>query len=97
MFIPRVSGNQAEPFGAALYISPKIRRTLFTQLYLYGKESDNFKIVYQDTQNIQLGLALYNGRLVGPIKIWEMNYPENLEPSKWYYGNELPDINVMGA
>ena len=94
MFIPRVSGNQAEPFGAALYLSPKIRRTLFSQLYLYGKESDNFKIVYQDTQNVPLGLALYNGHLMGPIKIWEMGYPEGLEPSEWYYGNELPDPSV---
>ena len=97
MILPRVNGNQNEPFGAAIWISPKIRRTLFTQLYLYGVESENFKLVYDDSAQFfphGLSLGVYNGRLIGPQKIWEMSYPQGLEPSEFYYSNELPDERV---
>jgi len=97
MILPRVNGNQNEPFGAAIWISPKIRRTLFTQLYLYGVESENFKLVYDDSAQFfpeGLSLGVYNGRLIGPQKIWEMNYPKGLEPSEFYYSNVLPDERV---
>tara|TARA_Y100000310_G_scaffold344360_1_gene456732 strand:- start:6712 stop:9342 length:2631 start_codon:yes stop_codon:yes gene_type:complete len=99
VLIPRFTGNQFEPVGAGLYVSSKIRRTVFTHLFLYGEKSGNFRVVYDDSgKDVNTApLMVYNGRLVGPLKIWEINYPSGLKPSDWYYGNELPDPNVMAA
>ncbi len=92
ILIPRFTGDQAENIGAALYVSPKVRGTLFTQLFLFGKEPEGFKVVYNDQQSWPL--AVYNGRLIGPLKIWEMTYPKGLNPDPYYYGNVLPDPRV---
>ncbi|MDP3917456.1 MAG: STT3 domain-containing protein [Nanoarchaeota archaeon] len=93
MIIPNVNGDKANAIGSALYISPKIRRTLFAQIYLFGKTSENFKLVYTDEGSFNL--LIYNGRLLGPLKVWETNYPDGLEPSEYYYKNELPDPRVI--
>jgi len=95
MIIPRINGDQQESLGSALYISPKIRKTLFTQLFLFDTHSEAFEPIYTVNSNLQNHpLMVYNGRLIGPLKIWELHYPDNLEPSEWYYGNELPDPRV---
>jgi asparagine N-glycosylation enzyme membrane subunit Stt3 len=60
--------------GGALWLSPKAADTLFARLYIYNEDIPWFKLVYQDEQP----LAVYNGRIIGPIKIWELNYPENI-------------------
>ena len=39
-------------------------------------------------------LAIYQGRLIGPLKIWQINYPNNLEIPKEYYGTEVPNPDV---
>ncbi len=93
MIIPRVTGDgQANAIGSALYLSPKVRHTLFTKLYLFGRDSPNFKLVYTDEANIPL--AMYNGALFGPLKIWEITYPEHLEVPDYFYTNTLPDPRV---
>jgi asparagine N-glycosylation enzyme membrane subunit Stt3 len=93
MLLPRKIGENYNPIGSGIYISEKIRRTLFTHLFLYGEESENFKVAYTDEQYLPLGFM--DGRFVGPLKIWEVNYPEGLEPKEWYYGKELPNPDVM--
>ena len=65
---------------------------MFAHLYLFGEGSENFKLVYSDESRIPL--AVYNGRPIGPIKIWEMNYPEKLDIPKEFYGTEVPDPRV---
>jgi hypothetical protein len=41
-----------------------------------NKNSSYYKLVYSDDNNAPL--ALYNGNLIGPIRIWKINYPESL-------------------
>jgi len=62
--------------GALLWVSRKGFSTLWTRLFLFNEESDHFKLVYDDSQASRL--AYYNGRILGPLKIWEIQYPENL-------------------
>jgi len=90
--IPTINNNQINPIGAGLYLSPKVKNSLFAELYLYNKESDNFKVAYSDES--QIPLAIYNGRLIGPYKIWEVNYPKDLKVPEEYYKKELPDPKV---
>ena len=87
------SSNQANQIGAGLYLSPKVRNSLFAELYLFNKQTKNFKLGYSDES--QIPLAIYNGRLIGPYKIWEVNYPENLKVPEEFYRRELPDKRVV--
>ena len=71
--IPTISNNNLNSIGAGLYLSPKVKNSLFARLYLYNEENENFKVAYTDES--QIPLAIYNGRLIGPYKIWQGNYP----------------------
>jgi len=92
MLIPQFRGQQGDPIGSGIYISEKVRRTLFTQFYLFGKESDYFKLVYEDSGGMPL--SDYQGRIIGPLKIWEISYPDNLNIPDYFYGTSLPNPNV---
>ncbi|MBT3866193.1 hypothetical protein HOF78_03805 [Candidatus Woesearchaeota archaeon] len=81
-----VNDNQQDPFGAAMYISERVRRTLFSNLFLMDKESDYFKLAYPDEN--AWPLALYGGRLIGPLKIWEVSYPEDIVLKEEYLAKE---------
>ncbi len=95
--IPTISDNKMNPYGAALYLTPKVRRTMFTRLYLFDKESDYFKKVYDDSNGAPL--SIYQGRLIGPIKIWEISYPKNLtltsEEYEYYLRTSYADPKLM--
>jgi len=86
--IPRVSGGQADAIGAGFYLSPEVYKTLFTHLYLFGEEWDYIKLAYTDETSFPF--LLYEGYIVGPLKIWEVSYPEGINPPAEYYGTEIP-------
>ncbi|MBS3160455.1 glycosyltransferase family 39 protein [Candidatus Woesearchaeota archaeon] len=90
--IPTINNNQVNNIGAGLYLSPRVKESLFAQLYLFDKKTDNFKLVYTDEP--QVPLSIYNGRLIGPYKIWEVSYPEDLKVPGYFYKRELPDERV---
>ncbi len=92
MIIPKIDGQQVNPIGAALWLSPKVKKGRIAQLYLFEKESKYFKKVYDDSD--QMPLAFYNGRIIGPLKIWEISYPEKVEVPEEFYGTTFPDISV---
>ena len=72
--IPSISANGAtQELGAILLQSNKVHGTLFSELYINDKKTSNYVKVYQDNTP----LAMYNGRLIGPIKIWKINYTGN--------------------
>ena len=90
--IPIINGNQQNPMGALLYLSPRVKRTLLTRLYLFNKEDENFKVVYNDEGSMPL--AIYQGRLIGPLKIWSIKYLDNLKVPEEYYGTEVPNPEI---
>ncbi len=91
--VVRIEGDgiKVSFLDGALLLSPKVRNTLFTQLYLFDKDEENdlnwkgFKKVYDDSKEGRT-LAYYSDvrRLIGPLKIWEMNYPENIKEKPEY-------------
>jgi len=95
VIIPKIDGDQMNPLGAALYLSDKVARTLFADLFIYGTDSQNFKLVYNDEANMPL--ALYNGRLIGPLKIWEISYPSNIQEHPEYIGLDYPNPLVTAV
>lgn len=90
--IPTITDNKIAPIDAGIYISPKVRNTLFTNLYLFNKDSNNFKLVYDDKEDMPL--SLFQGRLIGPLKIWSVNYPDDIVVPDIYYKDEFPDPRV---
>ena len=87
--------------GHGLFISEEGRKALWVNLYLFdGKnpefDTSAFKMVYGEDGTFA-PLSIFNGRMIGPHKIWEINYPDDLvisdELEKRYLGgNEyLPD------
>lgn len=93
MIIPAVSGDKMHQIAAAFYISRKVKNTMFTKYYLFGEESEYFKLVYSDQQSVPL--MIYNGQIVGPMKIWKISYPENLVIPEYYYTDELLDPRIV--
>lgn len=95
MLIPTINQNgEGNIFGSSLYISPEVKQTNFARLYLFGEKSNNFELVYNDEASMPL--AVLEGRgLIGPLKIWKINYPKNMVYNETYIGTELPDPKVM--
>jgi asparagine N-glycosylation enzyme membrane subunit Stt3 len=84
--IPRLTNQGINNIGAALYLSPRLMRSLMVRLYLLN-QSEHFELVHKedalfiqqlrDAYNISIGDFLLANDLLGPIKIWKINYPEN--------------------
>lgn len=94
MIIPTIDGNGVNGIGSSLYLSPRVMRGLFAQLYLLerNEEFPHFNLVYNDESTMPL--SLYQGRLIGPLKIWEVSYPNNLDVPEEYYLPYLVNMNV---
>jgi asparagine N-glycosylation enzyme membrane subunit Stt3 len=87
--IPRIyqttQGYQIDPLGALIYLSPKTFNSLVGQLFIledvFGKYNE-LKIAHTEEDPLLAGSGLkgfiyFNG-IRGPIKIWKVNYPENI-------------------
>lgn len=92
-------GLGADPAGAAMYLSPRNLRALWVQLYLLD-EGKQFNLVHteqnpvmQDLKNqgLDVGDFLYYGGVLGPMKIWEVNYTGNESYNPEYLQRTYPD------
>ncbi len=80
------NGLKSNDIGAFIYLSPKVSRTLFAQLYLLENEKEwkAFKNVYDPSvtpndYGIWSPFGYFSGSLIGPIKIWEIEYPKDIK------------------
>jgi len=92
-FIPRATQSgqnlQIDNLGTAIYLSPKVSKSLFAQLYLMDDPFENYPTVTSahsemdpliSSLNLQgAGIEdfLFFGGFRGPIKIWKIDYPDN--------------------
>jgi asparagine N-glycosylation enzyme membrane subunit Stt3 len=99
--IPRIDDTGVNNMGAALYLSERGMDALWVHLYLL-KEGDYFRLAHSEQDviledlrnnyNLTINeLALYRGNLLGPIKIWEVDYPEDIEFKPEYIETVFPD------
>jgi len=67
------------------------------RLYLYDEDNDSFKLAYTEddqiissleSQGLEIGDFAYFQGIRGPIKIWEITYPEDIE-----FKEEFIDVN----
>ena len=82
--IPSFDGRQINQMGAAIYLSQKVSKSLFAQLFLMDDPFDNYgdvKLVYTEDspiveslrgQGLPLDSFIYYQGFRGPIKIWDV-------------------------
>jgi hypothetical protein len=87
-----ISGQQVslDEFGAAIYLSPKVSRGLFAQLYLMNDPLKKYSTVtlahsqpdlfvsQLRAQGLSIEDIVYFQGFRGPIKIWKVDYPSNI-------------------
>ncbi len=85
--------------GAAFYLSPRTVHSQLVKLYLFNKQSKYFKLVHTEDsiiierlkeQGVDIGSFVYYNGFQGPIKIWEINYPENMTINPQWLSKEFP-------
>ena len=93
--------------GAAFYLSGRVVNSQLARLYLFGQESDYFKIAHVESntfigdiknQGVDIGEFVYYKGFQGPIKIWEVKYPSDIQLNLDYldtnYPKELQTTNL---
>ena len=103
--LPSVSGNSINLVGASLFISEKSMKALWVKLYLFN-DATNFELVHSEPSLFvsQLRSAGYNipdivlyGDIQGPIKIWKINYPQDIKENPDYLLLDYPNQNLSIA
>jgi asparagine N-glycosylation enzyme membrane subunit Stt3 len=99
--IPSSGGSRINEIGAAIYLSKRTVNSRVARLYLFGEEGNGFNLVHKEDSFVIKELktsgaaiedfVLYNEDLQGPIKIWEVNYPSNIEFKEEYLLLGFPD------
>ncbi|MBU2104461.1 MAG: hypothetical protein KKF67_01655 [Nanoarchaeota archaeon] len=89
-------GIEIDETGAVIYISPRVMRGMLAQKYLLNdpfKKFPNFEIEHVEqsiivdslnSQGLNLGEFVYYQGLMGPIKIWKINYSGNEQIKEEY-------------
>jgi len=84
------TGFELDDFGSLIYLSPRTINSLFVQMYLLNdpnKKYSEMKLVHSENSPIIKSLRKYGmnpGEFLnfqgfqGPIKIWKVDYPENI-------------------
>jgi len=92
--IPSIGQNnqqvQIDSLGALVYLSPKVSKSLFSQLYLLNdafKKYETINLVHSqhdsfvsslNSQGANIKDFVYFQGFRGPIKIWKVDYPSNI-------------------
>jgi asparagine N-glycosylation enzyme membrane subunit Stt3 len=75
-----IDQQNTHPTGAVIFASEKVHDGNLARLYLYNENIPGFKKVYDDGTP----LGIYQNRIIGAIKIWEIQYPAGIEAKDSY-------------
>jgi asparagine N-glycosylation enzyme membrane subunit Stt3 len=99
-------GISIDPTGAMMYLSSKTVQSQLARLYLYKEDDKFFKLVHSEDDFIVAQLKASNATnsdivyyqgLRGPIRIWEINYPDGMEKNPAYLETQYPDARLAEA
>jgi len=94
--IYNAQGLSSYPIGAAMFISPRLMRGMFSQVYLLDDSLNNFpnfKLIHSEpnfivndlrNQGMNLPEIIYYSGIQGPIKIWKIEYTGNEQIKEEY-------------
>ncbi|MEM2956101.1 MAG: STT3 domain-containing protein [Candidatus Pacearchaeota archaeon] len=93
--IPSISQNKVIKLGAGFWLSKKLLNSLMVKVYLLN-ETENFVLEHTENDpiineinlnyNLNLPELVFHSSagLLGPIKIWKINYPELIQENSAY-------------
>jgi len=99
---PKISQNQMDKTGVAMFLSERNMRALWVRLYLLGM-GENFELVHSEqsliiedlrNQGVDVPEIIYHtqaGGILGPIKIWKINYIGNEKINEEYTRTTFPE------
>ncbi len=86
--------------GALIYLSRRTVKSQLARLYLYNEDNPYFKLAHSEddfvvaqikAQNPNFGDFVFFQGLRGPIRIWEIDYPEDIEFKEEYISTKYPE------
>ena len=92
--------------GTAMYLSKRTVNSMMVRLYLFDTKSDYFKLVHKEknifiadleAKGMTIGDFVYYQGFQGPIKIWEISYPEDIEKNPEFLKMEYPNSELKLA
>ncbi|KKN48149.1 hypothetical protein LCGC14_0655930 [marine sediment metagenome] len=92
-------GITVNPMGASMFLSPRNMRALWVRMYLL-EEGENFNLVHTEpnqiikslrAQGLSIGDIVYFQGIMGPIKIWEVNYTGDEKHNEEYLERTYPE------
>jgi hypothetical protein len=94
--------GSVERNAGILYLSNKTVQSHLARLYLYNQPDANFRLSHSEDDYIVVQLknahllmpnedfVIYQG-LRGPIRIWEIRYPDSIQANEAYLSKEYPE------
>ncbi len=97
-----VNGQAAiDEVGASMFLSSKVVHSQFARLYLYNEPQEGFRLMHSEDNLIVKALKesgatqihdfIYYQGVQGPIKIWEVVYPEGMQVNPLYLRETFPE------
>ena len=92
-------GISINPIGASMYLSRRTIHSHLVNFYLFDKESEYFKLAHVEDslivenlkqQGVPIKHFVYYQGFQGPIKIWEISYPENIKENPEFLETDWP-------
>jgi len=89
--------------GAMMYLSKRTIHSQLANLYLFDQKSDYFKISHIESdfvinnlrqQGMEIGEFVNYQGFRGPIKIWEVSYPKDIEINLEYLRTDYPNEEI---
>lgn len=99
-------GFQVDEEGSLLYLSQRTVKSQLARHYLYNEENPYFELVHSEDDlfvaqiknsnpDLDFDFVYFQG-IRGPIKIWEINYPSNMELNEEYLSKKYPEELRIG-
>ena len=105
--MPMVTSNKIIPAGAGLWLSERLMKSEMVHLYILDENRTGFIKVHSEenvivnelNSNYNLGISgiIYHQQagLLGPIKIWEINYPTYIKENPEYLSKVYPNKDLL--
>ena len=99
-------GMAINKLGAAMYLSERTVHSQLVNLYLFNEGSDYFNLAHVEDsfiienlkqQGLDVGEFVYYQGFQGPIKIWEISYPSDINFIPEYLETNYPDEELSIA
>ena len=111
-FMPQLKQEGNTPFvdedAVLIYLSNKTVKSNLVRLYLYKENNPYFKLVHSEDGDLVKQLKAYKllkededivyaQGFVGPIRIWEIHYPNTVKYNPEYVQKNFPGENILAS